>query len=62
MMVILRKPRNDISKYVGIQSKEVNKKLQSNRFFPLYWNGDTMYYIKNKELEEFLRKVGIGID
>jgi hypothetical protein len=62
MMVILGKPRNDISKYVGIQSKEVNKKLQSNRFFPLYWSGDTMYYIKNKKLEEFLRKVGIGID
>lgn len=61
-MIILRKPHDDISKYIGIQSVDVNKKLQMNRFFPLFWDKETFYYIKSEEIKEFLRKVGIDIE
>lgn len=60
-MVILSKPHDDISKYIGIESADTNKQLMSHRFFPLFWDRETMYYRKSEELEEFLRKVGVEI-
>lgn len=60
-MVILSKPHDDISKYIGINNSKTNTELMKNRFFPLYWDRETMFYKKSEELEEFLRKVGIEI-
>lgn len=61
-MIILRKPHDDMSKYIGIESADLNKRLQLNRFFPLFWDRETMYYIKSEEIIEFLGKVGVEVD
>lgn len=58
-MIILGRP-HDRDRYIGIQSPSLNTELHKHRFFPLYKDrNDTMYYIKNDELLNFLKKVGV---
>lgn len=53
--MIIRSTPKDLSKYIQVDSN-ISMELHSNGFFPKYIDEDFIYYVKDKEILNFLER------